>query len=181
MDRFEPIFETLNATGVRYVVVGGIAVNLHGHQRFTKDVDVVIELVPEQTAKALEALRGIGYEPRIPVHLTDFGDPSIREMWVRDKGMVVFQMYNDRLRMTIDIFVQYPMDFEMLWHEATQAQLARTSIRVAALKHLIQMKLAAGRPQDLADVEVLTEIQQILAEDDANGNGPDATGRLPSQ
>ncbi len=71
MDRFEPIFEALNATGVRYVVVGGLAVNLHGHQRFTKDVDVVIELLPERTEHALEALRAIGYEPRLPVRLAE--------------------------------------------------------------------------------------------------------------
>ena len=51
MDRFEPIFETLNATGTRYVVVGGLAVNLHGYQRFTKDVDVVIELLPEASER----------------------------------------------------------------------------------------------------------------------------------
>jgi Nucleotidyl transferase of unknown function (DUF2204) len=165
MDRFEPIFETLNATGVRYVVVGGVAVNLHGHQRFTKDVDVVIELVSEHTVRALEGLRAIGYEPRVPVRLADFGDPVIREGWIREKGMVVLQMYNDRLRMTVDVFVQYPMDFETLWSAAVEAHLDRTSVRVAALEHLIQMKRAVGRPQDVADVAVLTEIQQLLAED----------------
>ncbi|MEO8945397.1 MAG: hypothetical protein ABI338_02780 [Gemmatimonadaceae bacterium] len=69
MDRFEPIFETLNATRIRYVVVGGLAVNLHGYQRFTKDVDIVIELLPEQSARALEALRAIGYEPRLLVEI----------------------------------------------------------------------------------------------------------------
>lgn len=56
MDRFEPIFEALNATGVRYVVVGGVAVNLHGHQRLTKDLDLVIELVPEQALLAYGVL-----------------------------------------------------------------------------------------------------------------------------
>jgi hypothetical protein len=47
MTLFDPIFAALEATGVRYVIVGGVAVNLHGYQRFTKDVDIVIELVPE--------------------------------------------------------------------------------------------------------------------------------------
>lgn len=174
MDRFEPIFEALNATGVRYVVVGGLAVNLHGHQRFTKDVDVVIELLPELTEHALEALRAIGYEPRLPVRLADFGDATIRKGWVRDKGMVVFQMYNDHLRMTVDVFVEYPMDFETLWREATEAQLSRTRIRIAALGHLIQMKRSAGRPQDLADAEALMEIQRLLADD------PDLGGQSPA-
>jgi hypothetical protein len=170
MERFEPIFEALNATGVRYVVVGGLAVNLHGYQRFTKDVDVVLELLPERTERALEALQAIGYNPRLPVRLADFGDPAIRERWVRDKGMVVFQMYNDRLRMTVDIFVEYPMDFESLWRDAAGAQLSRTTIRMASLEHLIQMKRSAGRPQDVADIEALMEIKHLLGDDPELGN-----------
>jgi predicted nucleotidyltransferase len=43
MTQFDPIFAALQATGVRYVVVGGVAVNLHGYQRFTKDIDLVVE------------------------------------------------------------------------------------------------------------------------------------------
>ncbi len=62
---FEAIFCALDSTGVRYVVVGGIAVNLHGYQRFTKDVDVVIELIGDETLRALEALQAIGYSPRL--------------------------------------------------------------------------------------------------------------------
>ena len=173
MDRFEPIFETLNATRIRYVVVGGLAVNLHGYQRFTKDVDVVIELLPERSERALEALRTIGYEPRLPVRLADFGDAAIRESWVHDKEMVVFQMYNDSLRMTVDVFVQYPMDFESLWRDAVETQLSRTKVRIASLEHLIQMKRSAGRPQDVADAQALVEIQRLLADDpdlgDPNG------------
>ncbi|MEO6080492.1 MAG: hypothetical protein ABIQ86_12020 [Steroidobacteraceae bacterium] len=88
----EDIFAALQTTGVRYVVVGGVAVNLHGYQRFTKVVDLVIELVPVQAIKALEALRSIGYKPNIPVKLADFADPEIREGWIRDEGMLVFQM-----------------------------------------------------------------------------------------
>jgi hypothetical protein len=144
---------------------------LHGHQRFTKDVDLVIELLPEQTARALEALRAIGYEPRVPVRLADFGDAEIREGWIRDKGMVVFQMYHDRLRMTVDVFVRYPIDFEALWSDAMEAQLSHTRVRVASIPHLVQMKQEVGRPQDLADVAVLLEIQRLLTEHGADMEG----------
>ena len=36
---------------------------------------------------------GVGYKPNVPVKLSDFADPTIRERWIRDKGMMVFQMY----------------------------------------------------------------------------------------
>jgi hypothetical protein len=68
------------------------------------------------------------------------------------------------------------MDFETLWAGATEAQLSRTRIRVAALEHLIQMKQSVGRPQDLADVEALMETQRLLA-DSSDGRDPNgATG-----
>jgi hypothetical protein len=47
VNRFDAIFPALEASGVRYVIVGGVAVNLHGYQRFTKDVDIVIDLIPD--------------------------------------------------------------------------------------------------------------------------------------
>jgi hypothetical protein len=134
--QFDTIFAVLQTTGVRYVVVGGVAVNLHGYQRFTKDIDLVIELVPDRALKALQALEAIGYKPNIPVKLADFADPMIREAWIRDKGMMVFQMYSDQTRMSIDIFVQYPLDFDELWDQGTKIDLPDTSLRIASIDHL---------------------------------------------
>jgi predicted nucleotidyltransferase len=160
--QFDTIFSVLQRTGVRYVVVGGVAVNLHGYQRFTKDVDLVIELVADRTLIALQALEAIGYKPTVPVKLTDFADPDIRAAWIRDKGMMVFQMYSDRTRMSIDIFVQYPLDFDELWDQGTKIDLPDTSLRIASIDHLILMKRKAARPQDLQDIEQLERIKRLL-------------------
>jgi predicted nucleotidyltransferase len=162
--QFDTIFGVLQATGVRYVVVGGLAVNLHGYQRFTKDIDLVIELVPDRALKVLQALEAVGYKPNVPVKLADFADPVIREGWIRDKGMMVFQMYSDRTRVSIDIFVQYPLDFEELWNDGTKIDLGLTSLRIASIDHLILMKRAANRPQDLLDIEQLENIKRLLDE-----------------
>lgn len=164
MTQFDPILAALQATGVRYVVVGGVAVNLHGYQRFTKDLDLVIELVPDQVLKALEALAAIGYKPNVPVKLSDFANPSIREGWIRDKGMMVFQMYSDNARMSIDIFVQYPVDFEALWSQSSAIDLPGATLRIASIDHLILMKRQAGRPQDLLDIGKLEIIKRLLSE-----------------
>jgi hypothetical protein len=159
MTQFERIFAALQATGVRYVVVGGVAVNLHGYQRFTKDIDLVIELIPDQALKALTALEIIGYKPSFPIRLADFADPAIRAEWIRDKGMMVFQMYSDRSRMTIDIFARYPLDFDALWNQGTQIDLSGAAPRIASIDHLILMKRQAARPQDLADIEALEKLK----------------------
>ncbi|MDP9008238.1 MAG: nucleotidyl transferase AbiEii/AbiGii toxin family protein [Pseudomonadota bacterium] len=154
---------------MRYVVVGGVAVNLHGYQRFTKDVDLVIELVADRALKVLQALEAIGYRPTVPVKLTDFADPAIREGWIRDKGMMVFQMYSDQTRMSIDIFVRYPLDFDELWDQGTKIDLPDTVLRIAWIDHLILMKRQASRPQDLLDIEQLEKIKRLL---DEQGDAP---------
>lgn len=47
MSIYEPIFSRLNEQGGRYLVVGGLAVVLHGHARLTVDLDRVVDLAPE--------------------------------------------------------------------------------------------------------------------------------------
>ena len=139
---------------MRYVVVGGVAVNLHGYQRFTKDVDLVVELVADRALQALQALEAIGYKPTAPVKISDFADPDIRAAWIRDKGMMVFQMYSDQTRMSIDIFVRYPLDFEMLWNQGTKIDLPGTSLRIASIDHLIMKHLPEPPPGSFEAAEL---------------------------
>jgi hypothetical protein len=162
----DAIFCALQSTGVRYVIVGGVAVNLHGYQRFTKDVDLVIELIPEQTLKALEALQAIGYTPRLPVKLADFANSEMRESWVRDKNMMVFQLYNDQIHQSVDIFADYPLDFELLWSDSVSVLLISSSPRIASIDHLILMKRRAARPQDLVDIDMLNKLKVLIADRD---------------
>jgi hypothetical protein len=61
---FEAVATALEAAAVRYLVAGGLAVNAHGYLRFTKDVDVVIQLEPDNLRRALAAVAALGYRPR---------------------------------------------------------------------------------------------------------------------
>ena len=78
------ILKALADADVRYVTVGGFAVILHGHLRTTKDLDLVIDLEPGNCKRALEALSGIGLQPRLPVQMVDFADPEIRRDWAEN-------------------------------------------------------------------------------------------------
>jgi hypothetical protein len=71
---YEPVFDALNRAGVRYVVVGGVAVVLHGHARLTADLDLAIDLSDVPARKAIEALMDLGLEPRAPVNPLAFAD-----------------------------------------------------------------------------------------------------------
>lgn len=81
---YEPIFQALNKAGVRYVIVGGLATVLHGYARLTADVDLVVDLAPEETSKVITTLVTMGFRPQAPVAAEDFTDGTVRERWVRE-------------------------------------------------------------------------------------------------
>ncbi len=91
MAPFEPVFEALNAAGVRYVVDGGVVV-LHGHPWLTAALDLVIDLSPSGARKAIDALVGLGLRPRARVDPAGLADPAVRARWVRERGMRVFSL-----------------------------------------------------------------------------------------
>ncbi|MDP9330996.1 MAG: hypothetical protein M3P11_10205 [Actinomycetota bacterium] len=159
MPLFEPIFQALDAAGVRYVAVGGVAVVLHGHARLTTDLDLAVDLAPEPAAKAITALTNLGFRPRAPVHAMDFADPSKRQQWIEQQGMTVFSLWdpNDPLR-SVDLFVVDPIDFEELWANSKLVDLTGTSARIASIPDLIRLKRIANRPIDLADIGSLEAI-----------------------
>jgi hypothetical protein len=100
----EAIVRALNAAGVKYLIVGGLAVNAHGYMRFTQDVDLVIQLVPENTTRGLEALLAAGWQLAIPVTPKDFADSTTRERWRAEKGMIVLKLWSEAARRSISSF-----------------------------------------------------------------------------
>jgi len=162
---FEAIARALNDSGVRYLVAGGLAVNAHGYLRFTKDVDLVVQLLPENITRALDALRPLGYRPLAPVTAEQFADPAIREGWIRDKGMQVLQLWSDdHAETSVDIFVHEPFEFDQEYANALIKPLYGViEIRFVRIQTLIKMKEAAGREQDRIDIEHL----RMSLEDDA--------------
>jgi hypothetical protein len=158
---FEPIFEALARHEVRYVVVGGVAVVLHGHARVTGDLDIAVDLAPDEARRAIDALLELGLRPSVPVDPRDFADPAVRSRWVAEKMMQVFSMRdpNDPLRQ-VDLFAE-DRGFEGLWERAVQVRVGSGDVRVASIPDLIEMKRTAGRAQDLADIEALQQIAQL--------------------
>ncbi len=167
MALFEPLFKALNDAGVRYVVVGGVAVVLHGHARLTVDVDLVVDLDEGQALSAIDALVKMGLRPRVPVNPRDFANRSVREAWIRDRGMQVFSMFDPSNPMrVVDLFVDHPVPFEELWARSLEFELRDTTVRVASIPDLIHLKRLAGRPQDQDDIERLESILEAKKKGD---------------
>lgn len=156
---FEMIAGALESAGVRYLVAGGLAVNAHGVLRFTKDLDLVVELIPDNIARAFAALQGLGYRPSVPITATHFADKVQRQRWIDEKGMQVLQFWSDAHRETpIDMFVSEPFAFDQEYERALVKPLHSTiPVRFVSLPTLIEMKRRAGRREDLADIEQLSK------------------------
>lgn len=154
----ETIVHALEDASVRYLIVGGLAVNAHGYSRMTRDIDLVMQLEPENAQRGLEALLGAGYRLMIPEKPEAFADPAMREKWRTEKGMIVLKLWSDEHRRTpIDVFVYEPFDFDREYSAAVWVEIS-PGLRapIVSLPGLLQMKREAGRPRDLEDINELT-------------------------
>ena len=159
----EAVLAALNAASVRYLVVGGVAVVLHGHLRTTADLDLVVQLSPDNARRAVRSLATLGYRSRAPVNAEHLADATTRESWLHEKGLTVLGLWSDRYPgLEVDRFVAEPFDFDAAYSRAVTVTLDTTRATVVSLDDLIALKKEAGRPVELADVEAL----QRLAERD---------------
>ncbi len=160
------IFAALAQSGARYVVVGGVAVVLHGHPRFTADLDLVVELDPANVRRALVALKSLGYRPRAPVPAEQLADPAIRATWIEEKGLTVFSFWSASLPATeVDVFVQEPFPFEEAYRRGLSVDLDGAPVMIASIDDLIVLKRAANRAKDLEDIAALEAIARLEGDD----------------
>ncbi|MEX2220064.1 MAG: hypothetical protein WD749_15035 [Phycisphaerales bacterium] len=153
----EQVTRALNAAGVPYLAVGGLAVIAHGYGRTTRDIDLVIRLQPAVIEAAFKALAALGYHPRVPITAEGFADPGQRARWIAEKGMRVLSFASDQHPGTaVDVFVTEPFDFQEELGRAMTVHLAPgVPMRIVHLETLLRLKREAGRPQDLADIAEL--------------------------
>ncbi|MHB8845596.1 MAG: nucleotidyl transferase AbiEii/AbiGii toxin family protein [Nitrospirota bacterium] len=158
---YENVFRSLQKNNVRFAVAGGVALVLHGVVRFTADLDLIVDLEPENLRRFIQTMTELGCRPRNPVKAEDFVNPSIRAGWKREKGMEVFSFIDPAQPMTlIDVFIEEKIPFREVMPEIVPMTAKGITIPVVSLRHLKRLKQAAGRPQDLADVEAIEALER---------------------
>ena len=159
---YEEIFREFESVGVRYLVVGGMAVNLFGYARMTMDMDIMADLSDENLARIVDVMRMHGYSPRNPVSPEELISADKRDEWIREKGAIVFT-FIDRLKLfkQIDIFLCNPIDFEDAYKRKVVMTIGDMKMNVIAIDDLIRIKSSAGRPRDLEDIHHLERILKL--------------------
>lgn len=159
---YESFFRGLNDAGVEYVLVGGLAVNFHGVPRMTYDIDIVARPERQNLLRLIGKLDQWGYRPRLLLPPRDLADEEKRSSWVREKNLKAFTFWSDKEPLgEVDVLIDLPMPYKELKEGAVRFDVAGIGVWVICLEHLIRMKRAAGRPQDLCDVDHLQSISKL--------------------
>jgi len=159
---YQDIFEAFDRKRIRYLVVGAVAMNLHGAPRMTADLDILGDLQTENLSILLETLAELGYRPRLPVSPRELLDPQQRRQWAEEKGWVAFTFFHPKLQyQEVDLLLQSPIPFNEAYLERVTIRAGGIEIPVISINHLIEMKQAIGREQDRADIQTLERIKAI--------------------
>lgn len=164
----EAVLSALERADVRYLVVGGVAVVLHGHLRTTADLDLVVQLQPGNVDRAVSALASVGLRPRAPVPFSTFTDPTSRRRLIDEKNVTVFSLWNpEQPGFEVDLFAEEPFDFDSVYARAVRVRLDEVEVSVIGIDDLIENKSRVARPRDLEDVIALRALRS--ARDDPGG------------
>lgn len=160
---FENVFRTLNKDRVRYVVAGGVAIVLHGHIRFTFDLDLMVDLSSDNLKKFIKTMLALGYKPRAPVRAEDFAVADIRKSWIRDKHMKVFTFHKPSKpeEPPVDVFVQEPIPFKELYRDREIVRAGNLQVPIVSVEHLLKLKIKAGREKDQGDIVTLKKLRKL--------------------
>jgi hypothetical protein len=140
--------DALNAAGVPYAICGGLAVVIHGYTRLTDDIDLLAR--PEDVPHAKHALQSAGFSFANTKPLTlPHGSRS---------PLTIHRMLHieGEDHLVLDLIETTPA-LDAVWNGRRQYRWEGRTISAVSREGLIAMKQAAGRPQDLADIESLTQ------------------------
>jgi hypothetical protein len=137
--------ELLNSRKIKYLLVGGHAVAFHGHPRYTGDVNFLIDTSAENAVLLAAAVSDFGFAG-LGLKEGDFRAPET---------VIQLGCAPDRIDLLASISA---VSFEEAWKTRVETSLGGLPVCVISKELLIQNKLAAARPQDLADAAKLRDI-----------------------
>lgn len=139
---FKEFIQLLNENQIKYLVIGGYAVAIHGHPRYTKDIDIWVEMSSENASKLMTALDQFGFGS-LGLCAQDFQTPD-----------QIIQLGYPPNRIDL-ITTPDGIDFETCYSSKIEIVLDNIPVKFIDIENLKKNKKASGRLQDLADLESL--------------------------
>lgn len=159
--RLRQLLERLVESDIRFVLVGGLAVNAWGYLRATRDIDIVPDPSRENLERLDSLLEELGGKVDVDGRLLD-SDAISSFLRTGDRTLVITDLGR------IDVLQGLPQipGFSVLEAEATDVDMDGLSVRVCSLGHLLEMKRASERPRDKDDLDALEGAQGDTSTED---------------
>jgi predicted nucleotidyltransferase len=139
---------------VDFAVAGGYAVSLHGAVRGTMDVDLIVTWRESQLIQVEAALISLGLVSRLPVTAKEIF--AFRDEYLSKRNLVAWSFVNpNQPSELVDIL----LTADLARIETKTVNVQGVAVPITAIDDLIEMKRAAGREQDRADVAALEKLR----------------------
>jgi hypothetical protein len=156
------LFRTLQEERVDYIVVGGLAINLHGVERATMDVDLVLAMDDANLRRFLSAATRLKLNPILPVPIEVLCDAKQLDAWVREKRLIAFSLHSVSPNLpTVDIIVRPAVPFNAMHRNRIEKDIGGVRFNLASIEDLIALKTGTGRKQDASDIEALKVVARV--------------------
>lgn len=151
MTFYEKIIIAFNNFNIDYLIVGGMAVNLYGAERTTKDLDIWVKNSEENISRFKIAMLNLGFSLQ--------GCNQAAERLI--EGQTIIIPDEDNL-LKVDVLGLYStyLSFDEAHPQKEKILLGSVVASVISLDHLIDSKIRAGRPKDLFDAKNLQELRE---------------------
>lgn len=162
MNIFDQVFKELNKEKVKYLVVGGVAVNLHGYVRFTGDLDILLLLEEKNLQNMDKVMKKLKYSERLPASILELKDRKKVKEWLKAKNLKAFSFIPPAYNLLqIDVIMEESLKFDKIYKKSTKKIVNNVRIPLISIEDLIKMKKKANRGQDLIDLKALLELKGI--------------------
>ena len=156
------LFGKLQQFEVQYLLIGGLAVSLHGVERATMDIDITVAMQPNNLDRLIACAESLNLKPVLPIPLSSLKNIEQLKQWHQEKNLLAFALRTEEIAgVTLDILLFPPIEFSKMQQNVTQFDIGNVKVNVASIDDLIALKRAAGRAIDLSDIEHLKKIKSL--------------------
>ena len=145
------LFRALQEEKVRYLVAGGVGVNLHRIGHPTMEVDLMLALDARNLGRFVAVARGFPLDPVLPAKLEDIADANKVRSWIEDKGTLAFALLSsDPTTPVVHILLKSVVPFEEAWARRALRTVEEVEISIASFEDIVRLK-ADPNPYPITD------------------------------
>lgn len=153
------IFKSLSLQKVKYLLCGGLAVNIYGIPRMTADIDLLIDFTTENLSRFETVVETLQYQAMLHIKINSFVSSAERRKAIEEKNLIAYSYFNNfSSTMNLNVLIDVPLKFEDMWDLTEIREAEGIEINLVSLEDLIKLKQYANRKQDNDDIILLSKL-----------------------